>query len=60
MQTNFWVKTENFKVLGKTLFTKETICTDKSYEGNAYSVIVTPEYFKSEFEVKEDDNNRNR
>ena len=59
MQTNFWIKTENFKVLGKTLFTKETICTDKNYTGEMLQVQVPIEYYKSEFEVKKnDDNNR--
>lgn len=60
MQTNFWVKTENFKILGKTLFTKETICTDKTYQGDIMQIQVPIEYYKSEFEVKKDDNNRNR
>ena len=60
MQTNFWTKVTTWKILGKVIFSKEEICTDKTYEGNAYSIVVTPEYFKSEFEVKKDDNNRNR
>lgn len=58
MHTNFWTKTTNFKLFGKhTIFTKEEICTDKSYEGDCYSIVVTPDYFKSEFEVKKNDGN---
>ena len=59
MNNNFWVKTTNFKLLGKTLFTKEEICTDMQYEGEFYQINVTKDYFKSEFEVNKKDDNGN-
>ena len=58
MNNDFWIKTTNFKFLGKTLFTKEEICTDTQYEGEIYQVNVSPEYFKSEFDLKDEKKNK--
>ena len=57
MNNDFWIKTTNFKFLGKTLFTKKEICSDMQYEGQIYQVNVSPEYFKSEFDLKNEKKN---
>lgn len=58
MNNDFWTKTTNFKFLGKTLFSKEEICTEMQYEGQIYQVNVTPEYFKNEFDLKDEKKNK--
>lgn len=55
MQNNFWTKTTNYKFLGKTLFTKEEICSDMQYEGQIFQVQVTQDYFNSEFDLNKKD-----
>lgn len=40
MNNNFWTKTTNFKLLGKTLFTKEEICSEVEYEGQIYNIQI--------------------
>lgn len=52
MDNNFWVKTTNFKILGKTLFTKEEICSDMQYQGEFYQINVMQDYYNSEFNIK--------
>lgn len=52
MDNNFWVKTTNFKILGKTLFTKEEICSDMQYQGELYQINVMQDYYNSEFNIK--------
>lgn len=54
MQNNFWTKITNYKILGKTLFTKEEICSDVNYQGEIYNIQVTNDYFKSEFDIKKE------
>lgn len=58
MNINFWVKTTKFKIFGKTFFTKEEICNDKTYEDSEMEFVVNPEYYKKEFEI--DNNNRKK
>ena len=53
MNNNFWTKITNFKIFGKTIFSKEEICTEKNYEENEFKVYVTQDYFNDEFDVKE-------
>lgn len=55
MNNNFWTKTTNFKFLGKTLFTKEEICSDIQYEGQIYQIQVKQDYYNSEFDLKKKD-----
>ena len=52
MHTNFWVKKTDFKLFGKTIFTKEEVCNDKNFDATEIQFIVTSsDYYKSEFEV---------
>lgn len=62
MHTNFWVKKTDFKLFGKTIFTKEEVCNDKNFDATEIQFIVTSsDYYKSEFEVKKkNDDNNNR
>jgi hypothetical protein len=53
MNNNFWTKITNFKILGKTIFSKEEICSEKNYEENEFKVYITQDYFNKEFDVKE-------
>ena len=53
MNNNFWTKITNFKIFGKTIFSKEEICTEKNYEENEFKVYITQDYFNKEFDVKE-------
>jgi hypothetical protein len=57
MNNNFWTKITNFKILGKTIFSKEEICTEKNYEENEFKVYISQEYFNDEFDVKEKKDN---
>ncbi len=52
MKHNFWVKTTNLKIFGKTIFSKEEICNDTERESD-YTIIVSPEYFDSEFDMEQ-------
>lgn len=54
MNNNFWTKTTNYKFLGKTLFTKEEICSDLQYKGQIYQISVTSDYYNSEFKLKDE------
>lgn len=55
MNNNFWTKTTNYKFLGKTLFSKEEICSDMQYEGQIYQINVSKDYYNSEFKINKDD-----
>ena len=44
-------KTE-YKLFGNTIFTKEEVCKETNYEGDTLKVYVSPEYYKAEFEDK--------
>lgn len=55
MNNNFWTKTTNYKFLGKTLFTKEEICSDIQYEGQFYQININKDYYNSEFKINNDD-----
>lgn len=52
MNHDFWVKTTDFKLLGIPIFTKNEICKETNYEGEVLKVYVSPEYYKAEFEDK--------
>lgn len=54
MNHDFWVKTTEYKLLGKTIFTKNEVCKETNYEGETLKVYVSPEYYKAEFEDKND------
>lgn len=55
MNNDFWTKTTNFKFLGKTIFTKEEICSEMQYEGQIYQVNVSQDYYKSEFNLNKNE-----
>jgi hypothetical protein len=57
MKTNFWVKTTNFKLFGKVFFTREEICNDKEYDGDIIEVQVPKDYYKFEFDMKNEKKN---
>lgn len=59
MNNNFWTKTTNYKFLGKTLFTKEEICSDTQYEGQIYNVQIRQDCFNSEFDIKKNNKEQN-
>lgn len=50
MQHDFWTKTTNFKLFGKTIFTKEEIGNETSRDSE-YTIIVTQDYFNKEFDL---------
>ena len=52
MNNNFWTKITNFKIFGKTIFSKEEICTEKNYEENEFKVYITQDYFNKEFDIE--------
>lgn len=52
MQHNFWTKTTNFKIFGKTIFSKEEIGNETERDSE-YTIIVTEDYFKKEFDFEE-------
>lgn len=52
MDNNFWVKTTNYKLFGKTFFTKEEICSDTQYQGEIYQINVKQDYYNDEFDIK--------
>lgn len=57
MNNEFFTKTTNYKVLGKTLFTKEEIFSGVEYQGQIYQIHVNQDYFKSEFDLKKKEQN---
>ena len=36
--------------MGKTIFTKEEVCSDTEYQGEIYNIQVTQDYFNNEFD----------
>ena len=56
MNNEFFTKTTNYKVLGKTLFTKEEIFSGVEYEGTIYTIQVNPNYYNQEFDTNKKDN----
>lgn len=54
MQINNWFKTTNFKLFGKTIFTKEEICNDFTQEKDSYNIIISEDYYNEEFKTKKD------
>lgn len=49
----FYTKTQEFKVFGKTIFSTTTIYNETEHE-TEYDIIVSPGYFKEEFEIKKE------
>ncbi|MBQ2284585.1 MAG: hypothetical protein II244_02835 [Clostridia bacterium] len=53
MNNEFFTKTTNYKILGKTLFTKEEIFSGVEYQGQIYQISVSKDYYNSEFKTDE-------
>lgn len=53
MNNIFYTKTQNFKLFGKVIFSKETVYNEIEHE-TEYDIIVSPGYFKEEFEIKKE------
>lgn len=53
MNNEFFTKTTNFKLFGKTFFTKEEIFSGIEYQGEIYNVHVSKDYYNSEFKTDE-------
>ena len=51
---DFWTKSTKYKLFGITIFQKHEICKETEYEGETLKVYVSPEYYKAEFEDKND------
>lgn len=52
MNHDFWTKTVNFNLLGLNIFSIHEVCKEVNYEGDTLKVYVSPEYYKAEFEDK--------
>lgn len=52
MNQNLWIKTTDLKLFGIKFFSKEEVCKETNCEGEIIKVCVTPEYYKAEFEDK--------
>lgn len=51
MQINFWTKKTDFKLFGKTIFSKVEVCNETERDSD-YTIIVTEDYFNKEFEFE--------
>lgn len=56
MDNDFWTKTTNYKLFGKTIFTKEEICSEVQYEGQMYTIQINQDYYNKEFDLNKKDN----
>lgn len=56
MHLNYWVKNTKYKLFGLKLFEKIETCNDYDIQNLTYTVKVSPEYCKAEFEDKTDGN----
>lgn len=54
MNHDFFVRNTNFKLFGINIFSINEICKETNYEGETLKVYVSPEYYKAEFEDKND------
>lgn len=55
MNNEFFTKTTNYKILGKTLFSKEEVFSGMEYPGQIYQISVNQDYYNSEFKIKKDE-----
>ena len=55
MKSDFYIKTTNYKLLGKTIFTTEEIFTNVECEGQIYNLNISKDYFDSEFKINNDE-----
>ena len=53
MNFNTWEKVTDYKLLGIKLFSKRETCKDYDFSNMTYSIKVSPEYYKAEFEDKD-------
>lgn len=55
MNNEFFTKTTNYKLFGKTLFSKEEIFSGVEYQGQIYQIQVKQDYYNSEFNLNKDE-----
>lgn len=55
MNNEFFIKTTNYKLFGKTLFSKEEIFSGCEYQGQIYQIQVNQDYYNSEFDLNKDE-----
>lgn len=57
MHTDNWVRKTQYKLFNKlVIFSREDIGNEYSGETAGYTITVSPEYYKAEFENKNDGN----
>lgn len=55
MQIDSWVRKTQYKLFNKwIIFTREDTGNEYSGDEQMYQIVVSPEYYKSEFENKKD------
>lgn len=59
MDNDFWTKTTKWKLFGKTIFSKEEICSEVQYEGQIYQVQIKQDYYNQEFDINKNKDNKN-
>ena len=52
MNNIFYIKIDNIKFLGKTIFSKETVYNETDRDTD-YDIIVKPDYFDKEFKIND-------
>lgn len=52
-----FVKHTNFKLFGKTFFTKEEIYTETNAEGEPFKIIINQDYYNKEFKINDNKSN---
>ena len=62
MRNETYTKKTEWKIFGKySIVTKEEICSGIEIEGQIFQINMTPDYYKSEFEIdKEKKNNEHK
>ena len=58
MHTENWVRTTQYKFFKWVILTRIDTGTDYSGEQNGYQIVVSPEYYKAEFENKPNENRK--
>lgn len=53
-ESRFLDKDDKLQIIWLMIFQKDEICKETNYEGEIIKVCVSPEYYKAEFEDKND------
>lgn len=57
MRNESYTKKTEWKIFGKTICEKEEICSGFEIEGQIFQINMTPDYYKTEFEINKDKKN---